>query len=301
MKKTLLIDAHAIIHRAFHALPPLTSDTGVPTNAALGFFTMLHRAIADIKPSGIIVCFDTPTPTFRKELYKEYQAKRPKPPEDLRKQFSLVRELLDAAKITRMEMPGFEADDIIGTIAHRHHRNAHTVILTGDKDLLQLVNKTTTVITPKTGLSTTVEYDENLVQEKMGVRPQQIPDLKALAGDASDNYHAIKGLGPKTAVKLLDQFNTIEGIYEHITQITPDKLREKLISHEQDVLLMKTIATVRTDVELDIPEDIYIKSVFPAKLRQQFEHYGLRSLSKKYQFQASSTTNEDQPQLSLLE
>lgn len=282
MKKVLIIDGHAIIHRAYHALPPLTAKDGTPTNAVHGFFSMMHKAIMDLKPDDVIVCFDTPTPTFRKKLYEGYQAKRPDMASDLSVQIPRIKELLDAAHITRLEQGGFEADDIIGTIAERLKGTMDILILTGDRDILQLVDNHVHVVMPKIGLSSITEYSTEAVIEKFSVKPEQIPDLKALAGDASDNYSAIKGLGPKTAVKLIDQFSTVEKLYEHIDQLKDEKLKAKLVEHKETVLLFKTIATIRRDVEIDIPERTVALVPFSEDLKAEFERYQFKSLYKKF-------------------
>lgn len=282
MKKLLIIDGHAIIHRAYHALPPLTAKDGTPTNAVYGFFSMLHKAILDNKPYDVIVCFDTPTPTFRKKLYEGYQAKRPEMASDLSVQIPRIKELLDAAHITRMEQPGFEADDVIGTIAEKLKKTMEVRILTGDKDILQLVDTHVQVIMPKIGLSTITEYTTESVVEKFSVTPLQIPDLKALAGDASDNYSAIKGLGPKTAVKLITQFHTVEKLFENIDKLADEKLKAKLLEHKETVLLFKTIATIRRDVEIEIPARTTDLLPYSDDLKAQFIKYQFNSLYKKY-------------------
>lgn len=283
MKQLLIIDGHAMIHRAYHALPPLTTKAGIPTNAIYGFFGMLYRAIADLKPDYLIVCFDTPVPTFRKELLDTYQAKRPSPEESLVKQFDLIKELLTAANIAQVEAPGFEADDAIGTLAKQFaNKDVEVFILTGDRDILQLVDNHIKVIMPKIGLSQTVTFDENAVIEKYFVKPEQIPDYKALMGDASDNYSAVKGIGPKTAVKLINQFPSIENMYEHIDELKDLKLRTKLIEHEEAVKLMKTIATIRVDVPLTLKFEDCAVVPYPQTLLDTFKKYEMNSMQKRY-------------------
>lgn len=264
MKRILFIDAYAIIYRAFHALPELTAPDGTPTNAIHGFFSMLHKVLQNYQPYGLIVCFDTPTKTFRKELYEGYQAARPSMPENLQIQVPLIRKLLESAEICCLEKPGFEADDVIGTtVTAGRFAKEEKIILTGDKDIFQLVTDSIHVLTPKIGLSNTIMYTPDLVKEKMGVTPTQIPDYKALAGDPSDNYHGVQGLGPKTAIKLISEFDSVESIYKNIDKVQPEKLQIKLRENEEQVRLFKIIATIRTDVDVTIPENIYVPKQFP--------------------------------------
>jgi DNA polymerase-1 len=283
MRKLLLIDGHAIIHRAFHALPMLTTKDGMPTNAIYGFFGMLQKALADLQPDHVIVAFDTPAPTFRKKLLEEYQAKRPSMQDELKVQIPVIKELLDAAPICRMEQEGFEADDIIGTLVELHkNTNSEVLILTGDRDILQLVNSYTKVIMPKIGLSTISIFDAQAVQEKLGIGPELVADFKALSGDASDNYGGIKGLGPKTATKLLLTHGTIDQIYEQIDAVQPEKLQNLLKEHQEHVILLKQIATIRRDVPVTLPASYDVPHPFSEELKQRFISYQMKSLLKKY-------------------
>ncbi|MCX7996448.1 MAG: hypothetical protein N2691_01655 [Patescibacteria group bacterium] len=299
MRSLLIIDGHAIIHRAYHALPPLTSN-GIPVNAVHGFFVMVHRAIAELAPTHLVIAFDTPVPTFRKQLLLGYQATRPPPPDALKSQFSLIRELVDVARMNPLEAPGFEADDVIGTLAMRvHGTGTVTRILTGDKDILQLVRDDIFVVMPKTGLSTTVVYTPEAVRERFGLPPESIPDLKALIGDPSDNYQSVKGIGPKTAAKLLAQFGTIEGIYERLPELADEKLRSKLADAAENVRKLKYIATIRQDAPVDVSLEQVRLQPYPVEFRERLIHYGFRSLLKRYfpesaagvQIQKDNTTN----------
>mgnify|MGYP001609124964 CR=1 FL=1 len=201
----LLIDAHAIIHRAFHALPPLTTSNGTPINAVYGYLLILLRALKDLHPDYVAVAFDSPGKTFRHKQFPAYKAHRVKPPDELIAQFPLVREVTAAFGFPVIAKTGYEADDIIGTLAEhmKKHSDIHTVIITGDLDLLQLVNSHTAVLKLQKGVKETVLFDETMVKEKIGVTPAQIPDFKGLRGDASDNIPGVKGIGEKGAVKLL--------------------------------------------------------------------------------------------------
>lgn len=256
MKTLLLIDGHAMIHRAFHALPPLRNKNGVLTNAVYGFFMMLHKTVIDFQPTHLVVCFDTPKPTFRKELFEGYQAKRPPMDDGLRPQFGMIKELLDKAHVARLEKEGFEADDVIGTLATRYKNDFDRIlILTGDKDILQLVDEKISVITPITGLSTIKLYTPDDVKVKMGVEPLKIPDYKALAGDPSDNYQTAKGIGPKTAVGLIEKFQTIENLLANLNQVEKERIRGILEEYKETIILFKQIATIVKNVDVEMSFD----------------------------------------------
>lgn len=283
MKRLLLIDAHAIIHRAYHALPLLTDKDGLPTNAVYGFFTMLHMAVNLYKPNYLVICFDTPVPTFRKKLLKTYQANRPKMEDSLSEQIKRIHTIIDEGKLYRLELEGFEADDVIGTLAYaQEFQEMEVFILTGDKDILQLVDNRVRVVIPKIGLSKVTEYDEQKVIDTIGVEPRQIADFKALAGDPSDNYRAIKGLGPKSAIKILHLFHSIENLYERIEDYSENKFKEALVSQEKEVRLLKKIATIVRDVPIEINVDKAMFNEFSTELKDQFERYQFRSLLKRY-------------------
>lgn len=262
MKKLILIDGMAVIHRAFHALPPMTTREGQPINAVYGFTSMLLRIVDELKPDYLVVAFDLPQPTFRRELYVAYQATRPYPDEGLSSQFNLVRELVESADIPLLSMPGFEADDVIGTIAKRltekHKEVDEILIITGDRDMMQLVNKKVKLYMPIKGLSESKVVDEAHVKDYWDVTPSQIVDLKALIGDSSDNYPGVPGIGPKTAAKLLQEYGTLDKIYEAVSdkrQVTsdkkiPEKVKQKLIDGYESAILSQKLATIVTDVPI---------------------------------------------------
>lgn len=283
MNRLLIIDGHAMIHRAYHALPPLTTKAGIPTNAIYGFFSMLYKAILDLQPDHLVICFDTPVPTFRKELLTTYQSQRPELPDDLTQQFKLIKELLDAAGIARVEAPGFEADDAIGTIAKRFASpTVEVLILTGDRDILQLVDEHINVIMPKIGLSQTVRFDEKAIEEKYFVKASQIADYKALMGDASDNYGGMKGIGPKTAVKILAKCGSIEELFKDIHVLQDPKLEAKFAEHQELVKLSKTIATIRQDVPVDISFEHMKLPPYSNELLETFKKYQMTTLQRRY-------------------
>lgn len=283
MNTLLLIDGNAIMHRAFHAIPPFKTSSGIPTNVIYGFFTMLNKAVTDFKPDHVVVCFDTPAPTFRKKLFTAYQAQRPKIADEFKSQIPLLKEALSKAGITYFEKDGFEADDLIGTLAKKYSnsgKESKVLILTGDKDILQLVNGAVFVVSPQTGLSNIKIYDLNEVKKKFNLPPDKIPDLKALMGDSSDNYSGAKGIGPKTAAKLLNEFGSVDNIYLNLNKIaeTPKKSLEE---NRENVLLSHKLATINTDVDinLDIKKTEFDK--FDEELKNFFEKYEMKSLAAR--------------------
>lgn len=268
MDRLVLIDAHAIIHRAYHALPPLTNSKGEQTGAVYGFASILLRVIQNLKPTHLAVAFDRPKPTFRKKLFKDYQAQRPKLEEELVPQIGKVHQLVEAFGIPIFEMDGYEADDVIGTIAkhitynpsntlragikHKTKNNIEVVIVTGDRDILQLVNEHVRVFMPVKGLAEGKLYGEKEVEEKFGIKASQVVDYKALVGDQSDNYPGVSGIGPKTASLLLNQFQTLERMYKHLDEIKNEKVRQKLEVSREAAELSKTLATIVTKVPVEI-------------------------------------------------
>src|SRR3989338_6790315 len=289
MKTLLLIDGNAIMHRAYHALPPLTSQNGTPTNMIYGFFTMLHRVITDFRPHYLAVCFDTPKPTFRQELMKEYQAQRPHAADDFKVQIPYIMQLLDAAGISRMELDGYEADDVIGSITTKFKKEAINIyILTGDKDIMQLVDKNVSVISTQMGLTAVTLYTPEKVKDKLHVTPEQIPDYKALAGDPSDNYGGVKGIGPKNAEKLIKEYGSVENLAKHIDSIANDKLR-LLLSENRDILtLTKKIATIVKDLHVEKSLDEFGFVSFKPEMKDSLQKLQLYSLIKRLFSEKSS-------------
>jgi len=228
-KILLLVDGHAVLHRAYHALPPLNDRRGRLVNAVYGFFRLLNRLVNDFHPHYLAVVFDTPKPTFRHQQFVGYQIKRPKMPADLAEQIKMVREILRRAGIKIFMKEGYEADDLLGTILQRVKKlDLEAIVVTGDKDLMQLVNKKARLLMFKRGLGENILVGEKEVEKELGVAPSQVVDYKALAGDTSDNYPGVAGVGPKTAVKLLKKFGNLDNIYSHLDEIEPLSLREKL-------------------------------------------------------------------------
>ncbi|MDY6912588.1 MAG: 5'-3' exonuclease H3TH domain-containing protein, partial [Chloroflexota bacterium] len=251
----LLFDGHALIHRGFHAMQGLATKSGQPTGAVYGFVTMLLKTIEDFNPSHCAVAFDSAAPTFRHEQFEDYKAHRPKAPDELISQFGLVREMVQAFNIPAFEVEGYEADDILGALSKQAvGQGMETVIVTGDTDILQLVSEGIQVLLPRPRrpFSDTQLYDEVAVKERYHLRPQQLTDLKGLKGDPSDNIPGVPGIGEKTALKLLSEFGTIEGIYQRIDEVTPVKLQEKLRDNEEAAKQSKELATIVTEVPVSL-------------------------------------------------
>jgi len=209
-KRLVLIDANSLIYRAYHALPPLTTKKAEPVNAVYGFLLVFLKAIREFQPDFIAACFDSPGPTFRHKKFKEYKAKRPPIPKDLVSQIPKVKEVLSAFGVPIFEKKGFEADDLIGAISKITPPDTEVIILSGDMDILQLINSRTRVFLLKRGIKNTHLYDQNMVKEEYGISPSQIVDFKALRGDPSDNIPGVAGIGEKTAIDLLKRFGNLE-------------------------------------------------------------------------------------------
>ncbi|MBQ2949390.1 MAG: DNA polymerase I [Clostridia bacterium] len=275
----VIIDGNSLMHRAFHALPPLSNEDGLYTNAVFGFLSMLLKVAGDVRPQYLAVAFDLHGPTFRHADYEAYKAGRKPTAPELRPQFSLVQECLSAMGIRQLTCPTFEADDILGTMARRCEESGiHALLITGDRDSMQLVTETSHVLYTKRGVSDVVLYTPEKVLEDFGVTPAQIPDLKGLMGDASDNIPGVPGIGEKTAVKLLAAYGTIENAFDHAETDLKGKQREKMIDGRMSGLMSKKIATITRHVPLD---DIRIEDCRLGDMqggREIFERLQLKSL-----------------------
>ena len=255
-KKIVLIDGNSLLHRAFHALPPLKTKEGLYTNGVYGFVTMLYKILDDYDPDYICVAFDRKGPTFRHLEYKEYKAGRKKTPDELGSQFPLLKEVLDRMNIKRLELDSYEADDIIGTVAkHCSDKDMDVIAVTGDRDYLQLVDNNTKVLITKKGITNLEVYDENAMEERYGVNSTQFIDLKGLMGDKSDNIPGVPGVGEKTGIKLLKQFGSIEGVYENIDKVSGKKLPEKLVENKQQAFMSRRLAEIVTNAPIEINLD----------------------------------------------
>nr|WP_104373530.1 DNA polymerase I [Desulfocucumis palustris] len=244
----MVIDGNSLAHRAFHAIPALSTSKGVQTNAVYGFTTMLLKILDEKKPGLVAVCFDKGKITFRHDHYSDYKAHRKGTPDDLRPQFPLLKKLLETMRITILEEDGYEADDLIGaltTAAEKH--NISSVIVTGDRDALQLVSPLTRVLLTKKGITELDEYDEGKVWEKYGISPEQLIDFKGLVGDASDNIPGVPGIGEKTASKLIKEYGSLEELIEKRNDLT-GKIRAKMEEFREQALLSKKLATIIREI-----------------------------------------------------
>lgn len=323
MSKLVLIDGNAILHRAYHALPPLTTKKGEVINAVYGLVSMLLRVIQDLKPTHIAFCFDRPEPTFRQKEFRDYQAQRPPLEKDLSSQFSKAKAVAGAMNIPVYEMAGFEADDLIGTIANsavlsqkldisnkreKKIKNLQAlgskkldevVIVTGDKDILQLVDdkKGIRVYMPIRGLSDAKLMKEGDVFQKLGVRPEQIPDYKALVGDPSDNYPGIAGIGPKTATSLLEKYKSFDGIYKHLDEI-PDSISKKLVKGRKNGELSLALAKILTNVDFEVDlEKMKGWRVDSPQVLDLFTGYGFKTLTNRVKEVGKQIVSENQMHL----
>jgi DNA polymerase-1 len=260
-KSFLIIDANALIHRAFYALPALSTKKGELVNAIYGFLLVLFKAIRELKPDFIAAAFDLPSPTFRHKKFEEYKAKRPRIPEELSQQISKVKEVLKSFNIPVFEKQGYEADDIIGTLSKRASQRQvfptlESIILSGDLDTLQLVDKQTKVYTFKKGIKDAILYDEKAVKERYGLSPSQLVDFKALKGDPSDNIPGVPGIGEKTAARLIKQFGTLENLYSALAQEKKNSqlnfsLLTKLKKYKDQAFFSKMLVEIKRDVPFD--------------------------------------------------
>lgn len=287
-RKTLvLLDAHAILHRAFHALPAFTSSKGEPTGALYGFSAFLLKVIRELKPDYIAACYDLPEPTFRHAAYENYKAKRPKMDDSLAVQINRSRDILEAFHVPIYDAPGFEADDILGTITEKtgkEGRSLKTIIASGDLDTLQLVkNDDVVVYTLRKGIQDTIIYDEKKVIERFGFGPELVPDFKALKGDSSDNIIGIKGIGEKSATELIKKYGAIEDIFKKLKEGGIDakpRITELLKNGEEEAQFSKTLAEIRTDAPIKFSlEDFAWKKNFDAdNVKKIFNNFGFKSL-----------------------
>lgn len=293
-RKLVILDGNSLINRAFYALPPMTTSDGQPTGAIYGFTTMLFKIYQEVEPDYIISAFDRKAPTFRHLEYKEYKAGRKKMPEELALQLDPLKKLLSAFNIGILEIDGYEADDIIGTISKKYEApDLEVLIYTGDRDALQLVSDETRVMFTKKGISEIEVYDKNAIKAKYGFSPEGIIDLKGLMGDASDNIPGVAGVGEKTALKLLSEYGNVEEVYENIDKITGKKLKENLELHKSEAFLSKKLATIDRNVPIDIDLESAVVNKYDKKqIREIFKKYEFRSLMDKFKISNDENTIE---------
>mgnify|MGYP002195824761 FL=1 len=294
LNKLVLIDGNSLSFRAFYALPLLSNHAGIHTNAVYGFAMLLEKIIKEEKPNHFLVAFDAGKTTFRHSKYSEYKGGRQKTPPELSEQFPYIRQLLDAYHIKRYELDNYEADDIIGTLSRQaDEEDFETIIITGDRDLTQLATDNVTIYYTKKGVTDVDHYTPKFIAEKYnGLVPKQIIDMKGLMGDTSDNIPGVSGGGEKTAIKLLNQFESVEGVYEHIEEVTAKKLKEKLINSKDDALMSKDLATINVHSPIEV-------SLEDTKLTLQDDTTKKIELFKKLEFKQlladidTSSTNEE--------
>lgn len=278
--KFLIVDGNSLAYRAYYAMPFLTSPEGTNTGAVFGFFNMLLKAIEDNTPNYIAVAFDFSKHTFRTEIFKDYKGTRQETPPELREQFPIIKELLKKLKIAVFEMENIEADDIIGTLA-KSSKTTKNLILSGDRDLLQLINTNTEVLLTKHGTTSTKSMTLESLKEEMHITPSQVVDLKALMGDNSDNIPGVKGVGPKTAQDLIEAYGTLENVYKHIDELK-GSLKEKLIKDKEMAFLSYTLAKIKTDVELDFKlENLKLHYPFDVSIKEDFKRFGFGMFLKR--------------------
>ena len=255
-KKIAVIDGNSLMHRAYHAVPPtMNAPDGTPTNAVFGFLSMLLKFIEIARPDGIVCAFDAGKPKFRIEALEQYKAQRPPMDDELRVQFPVIESLLESMSIPVVKVPGWEGDDILGTVAARDEAKGYeTLLVSGDKDVNQLVTELTHVVTTKKGITDVVIYDPETVKEKYGITPAQFPDYLGFMGDTSDNIPGVPGIGPKSAQKLLDRFGSMEGVYENLDQLKGKQL-ENVRDNKDLAFLSRKIATIVTDLDFELDVD----------------------------------------------
>ena len=278
MNKLLIIDGNSIANRAFYALPFLSNHEGKPTGAVFGFANILLKVLTEIKPSHLVVAFDHARKTFRNEIYSEYKMQRKPSPDELVLQFPVIKEMLNVMNIEVIEQSGIEADDIIGSVCKNF--DGEKIILSGDRDLLQLIDENTNVWLTKKGVSEVDKVDTERLKQLFNLLPQQIIELKALMGDSSDNIPGVNGVGEKTALSLLDRYRDIDGVYAHIDEIK-GKLKEKLVNDKDKAYMSKKLATIKCDCEIDFDIDrAKLNMPFDEKVFNFFKQQDFSSLLK---------------------
>lgn len=284
MKENIvIIDGSSLLYRAFYAIPHLTDAQGHPTNAVYGFLNMLLKLYGELDPQYVAVAFDKSKHTFRNDLFDGYKATRKPAPDDLRPQFALIREVLACLGICVLEQEGYEGDDIIGTLARRTAADGYAVaVVTGDRDALQLVTDDVTVYLTKKGITNMLAVTPAVMESEYGYTPAQVIDMKALMGDTADNIPGVPGVGEKTALKLISQFGSVHGVYEHLDEVKGKKLQEKLADNKDKAVLSKDLATIRCDVPLDYTMDMFQPQPRQEDVAQLFRSLGFRNLLERF-------------------
>ncbi len=283
-RRLVLIDGHALVHRAYHAMPELTTSSGERVEAIYGFLRMLLRVIKDLNPTHLIVSFDLPEPTFRNKMFPDYQAHRPPTEEAMKAQLARLREVVGSMNIPVFEKAGYEADDMIGTLSRQAVRDGlETYIVTGDRDILQLVQgDRVNVCLPKRGISNLVVWNEERFREKYGFEPEKLVEYKGLVGDPSDNYPGVRGIGDKTAKKLLMDHDSVEEIYQDLENIE-DRYKNKLIEGKESAFMSRDLAQIVTNIPISVDwDDAVLDDFRTVATMQKFKELEFGSLLRKF-------------------
>jgi DNA polymerase-1 len=290
MKKLIIIDSNALLHRAFHALPPLTTKSGQETGAVYGYLLTLFKAIKDLQPTHIVACFDTKAKTFRHEKFEQYKIHRPATPTGIISQIPITKEVLEVMGIPVFAKDGYEADDLIATICKKSE-DVEVYIVTGDLDNLQLVNDKIKVYTLGRGIKDTIIYDIIKVQERFGINPEQMVDYKALIGDPSDNIPGVEGIGKKTAAEIIQKYNSIKNLYDELatdTAVLKPKVKEALKQNKESALMSYDLAKMDEKVDIDFNiEKCGLKNYNQNKVVEVFKKLEFNSLINRLYGQSS--------------
>lgn len=281
-EKLVVIDGSSLLYRAFYAIPHLTNSQGQPTNAVYGFLNMLLKLYEQLEPQYVAVAFDKGKHTFRNDLFDGYKATRKPAPDELRPQFALIREVLACLGIHVLELEGYEGDDIIGTIARHMEQKLDVSVVTGDRDALQLVDDSVTVHLTKKGITNMLAVTPDVMQAEYGYTPKQVIDMKALMGDTADNIPGVPGVGEKTALKLITQFQSVEGVYDHLADVKGKKLQEKLAANKDKAMLSKELATIRCDVPISYTVEMFLPQPREEDVTVLFRSLGFRNLLERF-------------------
>lgn len=285
-QKVMLIDGNSIIHRAFHAVPPLTNSDGKYTSAVYGFLNILFKLMEEENPDYLAIAFDLHAPTFRHIKYEQYKGTRKETPVELREQISLLKQVLATMHIKMFEKEGFEADDILGTLSKQSETKGYaTIVVSGDRDLLQLASDSLKIKIPKTskGKTEIKQYYAQDVQNEYGVTPEEFIDVKALMGDASDNIPGVPGIGEKTATKIIQQYQTVEKALENVSMIKPERISKLLLEHKEQAILSKFLATIIRDVPIELNvKEMKLDSMFTKESYELFQYLEFKSFFAKF-------------------
>ena len=305
MSKLVLIDGHSILFRAFYGTPPLTNSAGLHTNGVYGFLDIMFKILDEEQADYLAVAFDLHAPTFRHEKYPEYKGNRSPMPDELREQVPLIREVLDSMAVPTLSMEGFEADDILGTVAKRYQgEDLEVSIVSGDRDLLQLADTHIRIRIPKTskGQTTVYDYYPDDVVSDYQVTPNEFIDVKALMGDQSDNIPGVPSIGEKTATALISAWHSIENAYDHIDEIRPPRAQKALREHYDMAQFSKWLATIRTDVPVNVTlEDMTIGNLYTPEAYEEMKRLEFRSMLKRFDESAKAGSRAGEPEFRVLD